>query len=173
MQVHKAFVLIGLAAILVWGTAASDEGVKIGVVDIDQAISSTTEGKAAREEFARKQRDAEAKVQPMIEKYQALEEDLKQKKFVLSDEALFQKQLDMAQMRNEIESKMKELENQLQVDQKRLEGPLTKKLVDVIESAGKEAGFTIIMRRGSPGLLYTREALDITDLIIKKYNQKG
>jgi hypothetical protein len=29
------------------------------------------------------------------------------------------------------------------------------------------------MRRGSPGLLYTREALDITDLIIKKYNQKG
>lgn len=173
MQVHKAFVLLGLAAILVWGTAASDEGVKIGVVDIDQAISSTTEGKAAREEFARKQRDAEAKVQPMIEKYQAIEEDLKQKKFVLSDEALFQKQLDLAQMRNEIETKMKELETQLQLDQKRLEGPLTKKLVEVIESAGKEAGFTIIMRRGSPGLLYTREALDITDLIIKKYNQKG
>ena len=113
------------------------------------------------------------KIQPMIEKYQGLEEDLKQKKFVLSDEALFQKQLDLASMRNEIETKMKELENQLQVDQKRLEAPLTKKLVDVIEGAGKEAGFTIILRRGSPGLLYTREALDITDLIIKKYNQKG
>ena len=173
MQVHKALVLLGLAAILVWGTAAEDQAVKIGVVDIDQAISSTTEGKAAREEFARKQRDAEAKVQPMIEKYQTLEEDLKQKKFVLSDEALFQKQLDLAQMRNEIETKMKELENQLQLDQKRLEGPLTKKLVDVIEGAGKESGFTLIMRRGSPGLLYTREALDITDLIIKKYNQKS
>jgi outer membrane protein len=173
LQVHKALVLLGLAAILVWGTAASDEAVKIGVVDIDQAISSTTEGKAAREEFARKQRDAEAKVQPMIEKYQALEEDLKQKKFVLSDEALFQKQLDLAQMRNEIETKMKELETQLQLDQKRLEGPLTKKLVEVIESAGKEAGFTMILRRGSPGLLYTREALDVTDLIIKKYNQKS
>jgi outer membrane protein len=173
VQIHRAFVLLGLAAILVWGTAAQDESVKIGVVDIDQAISSTTEGKAAREEFARKQREAEAKVQPMIEKYQKLDEDLKQKKFVLSDEALFQKQLDLAQMRNEIETKMKELEGQLQLDQKRLEGPLTKKLVDVIEGAGKEAGFTMILRRGSPGLLYTREALDITDLIIKKYNQKS
>jgi outer membrane protein len=173
VRIHKAFVLLGLAVVLVWGTAAQDEAVKIGVVDIDQAISSTTEGKAAREEFARKQRDAEAKVQPMIEKYQALEEDLKQKKFVLSDEALFQKQLDLAQMRNEIEGKMKELENQLQLDQKRLEGPLTKKLVDVIEGAGKESGFTMILRRGSPGLLYTREALDITDLIVKKYNQKS
>jgi outer membrane protein len=173
VRVHKALVLLGLAAILVWGTAADDSPVKIGVVDIDQAISSTTEGKAAREEFARKQREAEAKIQPMIEKYQGLEEDLKQKKFVLSDEALFQKQLDLAQMRNEIETKMKELEGQLQLDQKRLEGPLTKKLVDVIESAGKEAGYTMILRRGSPGLLYTREALDITDLIIEKYNKKG
>jgi outer membrane protein len=173
VQVHKAVVLLGLAAILVWGTAAQDEGVKIGVVDIDQAISSTTEGKSAREEFARKQREAEGKVQPMIEKYQALEEELKQKKFVLSDEALFQKQLDLAQMRNEIETKMKELEGQLQLDQKRLEGPLTKKLVDVIESVGKDSGFTMILRRGSPGLLYTREALDITDQVIKKYNQKS
>jgi outer membrane protein len=173
VRVHKAFILLGLAALLVWGTAAQDDGIKIGVVDIDQAISSTTEGKAAREEFARKQREAEAKIQPMIERYQGLEEDLKQKKFVLSDEALFQKQLDLAEMRNEIENKMKELEGQLQLDQKRLEGPLTKKLVEVIEGAGKEAGFTIIMRRGSPGLLYTREALDITDLIIEKYNKKG
>jgi len=128
VRIHKAFVLLGLAVILVWGTAAQDEAVKIGVVDIDQAISSTG-GKAAREEFARKQRDAEAKVQPMIEKFQALEEDLKQKRLVLSDEALFQKQLDLQQMRNEIEGKMKELEGQLQLDQKRLEGPLTKKLV--------------------------------------------
>ena len=43
----------------VWGTAAQDEPIKIGIVDIDQAISSTDEGKAAREEFARKQREAE------------------------------------------------------------------------------------------------------------------
>lgn len=173
MHVHRAIVLLGLAAILVWGTAAQDEPIKIGVVDIDQAISSTTDGKAAREEFARKQREAEAKIQPMIERYQALEEDLKAKKFVLSDEALFQKQLDLAEMRNQIQNAMKELEGQLEVDQKRLEGPLTKKLVGIIEDAGKSNGFTVILRRGAPGLLYTREALDITDLIIEKYNQKS
>ncbi len=173
MHVHKFLVVLAVTAILVWGTAASDDAVKIGVVDIDQAISSTTEGKAAREEFARKQREAEATIQPMIDKYQGLEEDLKQKKFVLSDEALFQKQLDLAEMRNEIENRMKELEGQLQVDQKRLEGPLTKKLVDVIESVGKDSGFTLILRRGSPGLLYTREALDITNQVIEKYNQKS
>jgi outer membrane protein len=173
MYVHKAFILVALAALLVVGTAAQDESLTVGVVDIDQAISSTDEGKAAREEFARKQREAESKIQPMVDRYRELEDDLKAKKFVLSDEALFQKQLDLAEMRNQIQNKMKELEGQLQVDQKRLEGPLTKKLVEIIEETGKSRGFTMIFRRGSPGLLYTREALDITDIIIEKYNQKG
>jgi outer membrane protein len=173
MKIPKALVLLALAGLLIWGTAAQDEPIRIGVVDIDQAISSTEEGKAAREEFARKQREAEAEIQPMIERYKSLEDDLKAKKFVLSDEALFQKQLDLAEMRNQIQNKMKELEGQLQVDQKRLEAPLTKKLVQIIEEAGKESGFTMIIRRGAPGILYTREALDVTDLIIEKYNQKG
>jgi outer membrane protein len=173
MQVNKAILFFGLAAALFWGTAAQGETIKIGVVDIDQAISSTEEGKAAREEFARKQRDAEAHLRPMYERYKTLEDELKAKKFVLSDEALFQKQLDLAEIRNQIQNKMKELEGQLKVDQKRLEGPLTAKLVDIIEEIGKTKGFTMILRRGTPGVLYTREALDITDLVIEKYNAKS
>jgi outer membrane protein len=173
MQIHRAFVLLALGALLAWGTAAQDEPIKIGIVDIDQAISSTDEGKAAREEFARKQREAEQQMQPLMDRYKGVEEELKAKKFVLSEEALFQKQLDLAEMRNLIQNKVKELEGQLQVDQKRLEGPLTTKLVDIITDVGKTQGFTLILRRGTPGVLYTREALDVTDLIIKRYNQKG
>ena len=174
MRVHKAIVLLALAALVAWGTAAKDDPpVKVGVVDIDRAISSTDEGKAAREEFARKQREAESKIQPLVERYQALEEEMKAKKFVLSDEALFQKQLDLVEMRNQIQSKMKEIEGQMQVDQKRLEGPLIAKLSEIIEDIGKNSGFTLILRRGAPGFLYTREALDVTDLVIEKYNQKG
>jgi outer membrane protein len=173
MRIHKAFVLLALAALLVWGTAAQDDAIKIGIVDIDQAISSTDEGKAAREEFARKQREAEQQMQPLMDRYKGVEEELKAKKFVLSEEALFQKQLDLAEMRNLIQNKIKELEGQLQVDQKRLEGPLTAKLVEIITDVGKTQGFTLILRRGTPGVLYTREALDVTDLIIQRYNQKG
>jgi len=174
MRVHKAIVLLALAAIVAWGTAATDDQpIKIGVVDIDQAISSTDEGKAAREEFARKQREAEAKIQPLMDRYKALEEEMKAKKFVLSDEALFQKQLDLVEMRNQIQSKYKEIEGQMKVDQKRLEGPLINKLGGIIEEIGKSQGFTLILSRGAPGFLYTREALDVTDIVIEKYNKKS
>jgi outer membrane protein len=165
--------MAALAALLVWGTAASEEqAIKIGVVDLEQAISSTEEGKAAREEFQRKTREAQAKFQPMLDRYQALEEELKAKKFVLSDDALRHKELDLAEMRNEIQSKGREIEGQLQVDQKRLEIPLVQKLEGIIEELGKSQSFTLIIRRGAPGVLYTREALDVTQLVIDRYNKK-
>jgi outer membrane protein len=173
MKVNRAIVLLGLAAILVWGTAAQDEPLKIGIVDIDHAISSTAEGKAAREELARKQREAEAAIQPMIERMKEMQEDFQTKRFVISDEARFQKQLDLAEVQNEIESKVAELKGQLQVDEQRLKGPLLAKLGEIIEALGKDNGFTMILRRGAPGLLYSREALDVTDLVIEKYNQKS
>ena len=173
MKVNRAIVLLGLAAILVWGTAAQDEPLKFGIVDIDHAINSTAEGKAAREELARKQREAEAAIAPMIERMKEMQEDFQTKRFVISDEARFQKQLDLAEVQNEIESKVAELKGQLQVDEQRLKGPLLAKLGGIIEELGKGKGFTMILRRGAPGLLYAREALDVTDLVIEKYNKKS
>ena len=172
MKVRTAIVALGALALLVVGTAAQDDPIKIGVVDIDQAISSTDAGKTAREELARKQREAEAQMAPLYERYKALEDDLKAKKFVLSDESLFQKQLDLAEIRNQIENKLKEIEGQLKVDKFRIQEPLISKLRTIINETGRDGGFTIILQRGAAGVIYTRETLDITDLIIEKYNKK-
>ena len=171
MRVRHTIVILGALALLVVGTGAQDQPIKIGVVDLEQAISSTDEGKAAREELARKQREAEATLAPLYERYKSLEDDLKAKKFVLSDDALFQKQLDLAEIRNQIENKLKEVEGQLKVDKFRIQEPLLSKLKNVIETTGREEGFTLILQRGAAGMIYTREALDITDLIIAKYNE--
>ncbi len=174
MRVDKVIVFLALVTILAWATAASDSlPLKIGVVDIDQAISSTDEGKAAREELARKEREAQGKIQPLIDRLRALEEEIKAKKFVLSEDALFQKQLDLVEMRNQIQSKAKEIEGKLKIDTERLRGPIIAKLRETIEEFGKGQGFTLILGRGTPGVLYTREALDVTDRIIEKYNQKS
>ena len=163
-----------LAAIaLVLGTGAQDEAIKVGVVDIEQALNATEEGKAAREELSRKQREADSQVQPMVDQYKELQEELKGKRYVLSDEALFAKQADLLELQNKIDNKIKELQGQLKIDQGRLEAPLVTKLKEIVESIGKDEGFTMILNRGTPGLLYTREALDITDKVIARFNKKS
>ncbi|MDP6540550.1 MAG: OmpH family outer membrane protein, partial [Planctomycetota bacterium] len=121
----------------------------------------------------RKEREARGQVEPMVERFQALQEEVKGKKYVLSEEALFEKQVELAELKNKIENKMKELEGQLQIDQGRIVAPLRAKMLEIIEGIGKEQGYTLILERGTPGVIYTREALDITDIVIGRFNKKG
>lgn len=167
--------LIGAAtlALLLWGLGAKEEKLKIGVVDLDQAITSTNEGRAAREEFDRKKRQAENTLIPLMEQYQEGLKEFEAKKFVLSDDARFQKQLDMAELQNTIENKRKEIQGQLQVDRERLIAPLRNKLIDIVEQVGRDEGFSLIIHRNAPGIMYTKETLDVTKLIIEKFNKKG
>lgn len=168
----KAALLVGLASLLVWSTGADDgPAVKIGVVDVDQALNATEEGKLAREEFSRKQREAETEVQPMVDRFRELQEELKGKKYVLSDDALFEKQVELAELKNKIDNKFSELEGQLKIEQGKMIAPLRAKLIGIIEDIGKEQGFTLIIGRNAPGVMYSREALDITDLVIERFNK--
>ena len=169
----KLLLLVALAFLPASPVGAEEGPIKIGVVDVDQAINSTEEGKAAREELSRKQREADAEVQPLADRYQDLSEELKGKKYVLSDEALFDKQVELAELQNRIQNKIKELEGQLKIDQGRLEAPLRAKLLEIVEEIGKEQGFTLIMRRDAPGVMYTREAIDITDQVISRFDKKS
>ena len=171
-------ILASLLVIWVWGCAASrtpttqparGEPLKIGFVDIDRAVGQTQAGRAARDELARKRRAAQAQISPELARYQALAKDLEAKG--LSDGARYQKQLDLMEMRNKIESRMKELEDQQKVDQQRLEAPLTARLREVVREVGEQQGFALIWRRGSPGVLYIHEALDITDGIVERYDR--
>jgi outer membrane protein len=162
-----------LLALFGGALAASAEDVKIGIVDIEQALSSTEEGKAAREEINRKSREARAQLEPMMEQRKTLAEELQGKKYVLSDDALFQKQVQLAELENKIKSKAEELEGQLKIEQGKMLAPLQTKMQSIIDSIGKEQGFTLILSRNNPYVMYSRETLDITDMVIARFNKKG
>lgn len=164
--------VIAIALLAVAQTGA-DDGLKIGVVDMQEALTSTDQGKSAREELTRKEREAQSELQPMIERRNALQEEIRGKKYVLSESALFDKQVEMAELTNQIESKYKELEGQFKIDQGRILAPLQAKMMEIIEEIGKEQGFTVILQRDAPGLIYAREALDITDLVVGRFNKQS
>ncbi len=171
-RISKKLFRAGLvAAITIGAISAQAEDIKIGVVDVDQAFNATDEGKKVRDELQRKQREAEAEIKPMIERYRALAEEIQAKKFVLSEEALLQKQGEVANLEATIKSRQTELESKLQNDQVLLLTPLQKKLQTTIASIGKEGGFTVIIERNAPFLMYSREALDITDLVVARFNE--
>jgi outer membrane protein len=157
----------------VWSAAAQAQDLKIAIVDLDQAINATDQGKKARDELQRKQKEAESQLKPLYEKGKALAEEIQSKRFVLSEDALRQKQLDLAEIQSDLRAKGAELEGQFKVDYERLVGPLRQKLLDIVSEVGKEQGFTLVLERGTPGLIYSRETLDITDQVVERFNKRG
>jgi len=165
--------LAGLAALfmLLLPLAASAQEVKIGFVDREKALFSTEQGKKARAELQSKVTAAKSQLQPMADEIQKLQAELEAKKFVLAQEALRDMQAKMLELQNRYESKGKELENQLKIDQARLVAPLEDRLKATIESIGKEQGYSIVLERQVPGLIYyAREAHDITDAVVTRFN---
>jgi outer membrane protein len=165
--------LVGLAALIAWliPFAASAQEVKIAFVDREKALFSTEQGKKARAELQSKVTAAKAQLQPMADELQKLQAEIEAKKFVLSQEALRDLQARSLELQNRYESKGKELENQLKIDQARLVAPLEDRLKQTIESVGKEQGYSLILERQVPGLIYyAREAHDITDAVVTRFN---
>jgi outer membrane protein len=173
MKMDKMIILLAAALMLGWVVGAADDPVKIGIVDVEQVLATADSGKAAREELERKSREAQQRLTPIVEELEALQKEHQAKRFVMSDDAARTMQLDMVELQNRYETKAKEEEGQFKVDQQRLIGPLIEKLDKVITEVGRENQFSVILRIDAPSLVYAREALDITDLVIKSFNKKG
>jgi outer membrane protein len=169
---NKAMVIAIAVLALGWGLAAEDQAVKVGIVDIDQAIGASGAGKAAREELDQKKREAELELQPMVERYQELAGEYQKKRVVLSDEKRREMEVDITELQNRIELKQSEAQTRLRMDFERLITPLQQQLDKAVAKVGRDGGYSLILVRGQPPILYSREALDITDLVIAQV-EKG
>ena len=169
-KIKTLLLTLGVAA---WAASADAQDMKVAVVDVDQAINATDQGKKARDEIQRKGKEAEAQLKPLLEKRKALGGEIQEKRFVLSEDALRQKQLDLAEIESDLRAKNAELEGQFKVDYERIVGPLRQKLYEIITEVGKEQGYTMVFERSTPGLIYAKEALDITDQVVQRFNKKG
>ena len=156
------------------GSLAQAEETKFGVVDVDQVLNSIEEGKAAKEELKRNQQEAEDTLRAMVEEFSKDKKafDKRVESQMVKKEILQLEQLDLMEKQTEIQNKQKALEAKFKMTQERLVGPLSKDILELIQEIGKESKYTMIFLRGSPGVLYTRESIDLTDEVIQRFNKK-
>ena len=173
MRFERVVLLIALGLALGWGLGATNEPTKIGFVDAQQVIASSKSGKAAREELERKLREAEGRIAPVVQEYETRKKELEAKRFVMSEDAIKDKVLDLQSLENRIKGMNTEEQGKMEIDQQRLFGPLQEKFIEVVREVGRENGFSAVMLSDSPGLVYRREALDLTELVIETFDKKS
>ncbi|MEE8557724.1 MAG: OmpH family outer membrane protein [Myxococcota bacterium] len=173
MRTVGLWILVGLVAGLLGpAPVLAEEGPRVAFIDLRKAVFSSRDGKAAQQEFARLEEKKLEDLRPMRDELQRLQEEVEKQKYLITEEALATRQMEIMKRRRDLERDIRAAEDDLQLEQVRLLQPIQKMVGKVVEELGKEKGFAMIVDKNIRGFVYTDKSLDVTELVVKKLNKK-
>lgn len=150
---------------------ASAQEVKVAFVDARRAVAGSKQGKAAKEQLDSVSEKKRAELRPREEELKRLTEEFESQRFVLSKDALQEREIDLLKRRRDLERDFQAAQEELEIEQRKIMDPLLRDVRAAVQKVGESKGFTVILERGSPGVLYFEDKLDITDLVIQRLNE--
>jgi outer membrane protein len=163
----KVIVLLGSLLI----ASAGHTETKIGLVDMQKAIQSTSAGKKAKSElegeFNKKKKELEGKEAEL----KKIGEELEKKKSVMSEEALGKKQAEFQEEMLKYRDVVGKSQVEIQKKERDLTAPILDKMKKVIAKLAKEKGYSVIMESNQTVLFATPDG-DLTDDVVKAFEKE-
>ncbi|MCB0349930.1 MAG: OmpH family outer membrane protein [Bdellovibrionales bacterium] len=164
----KSTLVFALTALLLTGfDASASADVKIGIVDLPQAIQATKEGKKIKKQLEAEYNKKKSEMEKIVKDIGKMQTDFEKKSLVLSDEARMKKQQEIdGEKAKYMELREKNLQDLAKKDRE-LSQPMIKKLNEVIGEIAKKEGFTVILHKNDQNLVWASKEVDITDQVVK------
>ena len=160
---------LALAALLsVWLPGQALAEFKIGLVDQRRGILSTQNGQEAQKSLEALADVKQNEMEPRQKEFQRLQEDLESQRFVLSQDVLEERALDLEQRKRELERELSAARDDLTVQERKMLRPVLEKWAQAVREIGQQQGFDVIIDRSTPGIVFSKDALDITELVVQR-----
>jgi outer membrane protein len=150
------------------GIVSAADSIKIGYVDMQKLIDQSDEAKKVRSTLESLKSSKEKELEKMVTTARKLEDDLKKQQNILSDDAKKAKIDELEKMDRDIRRFVSDSEAELAKKQRELDNSILTELVGIIQKLGQEGDYTLILP--STVILYSSKGIDITDTVMKKYN---
>lgn len=160
---NTIFVVVALFA-----SAAVAAEFKVGVVDMQKAIQTSSAGKKAKKEvegdFEKKKKDLKKKEDDLKKRV----EEFEKKQAVLSDKVRQEQQVDLQKDMMQFREEVSKSQVTIQQRERELTKPILEKLQKVILEIAKEKDFSIVLEKAEQSVMFAKTELDITDEVIKR-----
>jgi outer membrane protein len=163
--------LLGIVMLLLFSTGAlaAEQEMKIGYVNLQQALNESVHGKKAKTEIEDVIRNKQSNIRSRVEKHEKTKKELEIQSATLSEEAFRQRMSELEKEEREIERLIGDSNTELQKVQREKEFEILTELDGIIDGIGEEGSFTLILP--SEVVLYAAEGLDLTEQVIKRYDE--
>lgn len=169
--------LVGVAVLVAGrlpaaGQAVTGEGkpVKVAVIDVRRIIVESNPGKETLEQLEKLQREKQEELKGKQDEINELRRRIADGRLSLTDERL-------AQLQKELEDKViafrraeDDAARELNSRRNELLQRIEDRVLPIIGQTGEEFGYTLIFNKFDSGLVFADESVDITDLIIQRFN---
>jgi outer membrane protein len=163
-----SFLVLAVAGL--FSLALAQEQIKIGVVNSQDVLEKSSEGKKAIAQLQEKNRSQQSRLSKLDEEISQLETKLNTQRLTLTNEAMIQMSSDLEKKRTEKKRLTEDANREIQDMQIRLFNRVQNELLPIIEQLGKERNIDLILDLASSGAIYFNPVIDLTEEVIKRYD---
>jgi outer membrane protein len=149
---------------------AATTPMKIGVIDVNKILNETEEGHKIKKQLEEEMGSKRKAIEDKKREFDKLEEEFQKQQLVLSKEAVADKRAELEKKRAELGRLFLASQGEMEKRDQEQSDQMLKKIVAVVTKVGLDQKYDMIVDK--KGLVvYARDGLDVTDPVIKLYNQ--
>jgi outer membrane protein len=166
----KKFLVSIAVAALAAPMFAQTTPARVAVIDVNKVLTSSAAGKSAYDKLKKMQDERMERAKGLDEELKKLASDIETKRLSLSEDKLTEMQKQVADKRISMQRFAQDAEREIGEARDKELMALEAKIKPVIDTIGKEMGLAAIFNKFESGLVYASDAIDITDTVIKRFN---
>ncbi len=163
---------IFLTIVLLFAFNAQAAELKIGYVNMNRALNECDQAKEARKTLENMIKTNEALLTKKLDEINKLEEETIKQVSILTPEALREKQFQIKKLKREYRRMKEDSDFETQNKQEELTREIASDLKILVKKIAEKENYSAIFEAAEgSGLLYMPKKLDLTDTVIKMYNE--
>ena len=168
--------ILALGSALWWALppalAQAPAATRIGYVDLQRILARSQAGVQAREQIEKDKASMQKQVDNQKTDYDKLRDELEKKGQLLSADARREKQEALERKTRDIRRLLDDLEKELQKKEQTMGQKILRDLEGIFTRVGKEKGYALIVERRQAGVVYGAPEIDVTDEVIKAFDDE-
>ena len=169
-RISTLWVILGLLALPLLAKGQGAAGTKIAVINMQEAIASTAEGKKAFAEIQKKYEPRRDELQRQQQEITALQEQLQRQAATLSDEERFRLSRDLETKQTVFKRTSEDANADFQADNQDAIRRIGQKMVRVINEYAQQNKVALVVDGAQIPVYYVDAEVDLTEEIIKRFD---
>ena len=164
---RSSLAIPALACALLAGPAEA-QTLKIGYINSQQILASSSDAAAAQQQFDREMQGYQTEVQQLEEEINGMTQRLEQQQLTLSPEARASREQQIQSKVTEYQTRTQQLQQLAEQRQRELVQPVMDRITVVIETMREEGQYSLILDVAAGSIISADTTLDLTAEVIRR-----